>query len=148
MSLSRTVTIAAGVVLLGILAVPLIGQDTSTQLERATTTPAPSPTLATGLTKTTRTSQIMTDDETLVRKLAERYIEAVNTHDNATIAELNCAKAAPGLIQIAADGRPVTLGGLTRSPSPDRYSAELTIGGEPSGRMIIIRRDGVWCVRD
>jgi len=146
----RAVTIAAGAALLGILAIPLVGQDTSTRLERVTTTPPPPTALATALTKTTRTTQFMNGetDETLVRKLAERYVEAVNTHDNATIAELNCAKAAPGLIQIAAAGRPVTLGGLARSPSPDRYNAEFTIDGEPSHRMSIIRRDGVWCVRD
>lgn len=143
----RVATVATGAVLLGILAVPLIGHD-SARLERATTTPVPPTTLATGLTKTTRTSQIMTDDETLVRKLAERYLEAVNTHDDATIAALNCAKAAPGLTQIAADGKPVTMTGLERAPARERYHLHLAIGGEPAGIRRIVKRDGTWCVED
>lgn len=80
MSIRRAVTIAACAVLLGILAVPLIEQGTSTQLERATTASAPSTTLATGLTKTTRTSQIMTDDETLGRAHDRRRAEPHDPH--------------------------------------------------------------------
>lgn len=105
--------------------------------------------MATELTKTTRTTHIMTDDETVVRKLAERYVKAVNDNDNTTIAELNCARTAPGLLQIAADGQPVTLGdSLERGSAKDRYYVDLTIAGKPGPRMVINKRDGTWCVFD
>lgn len=133
--------VIAGAAFLGILAVvTLTGRD-STKIQRATPT---SP--ATGFTRTTH---IMTDDETLVRKLAERYTAAVNTHDDATIARLNCARTAPGLLQIAAEGKPVTLTGeLERAPVKDRFYAGLKIGGEPGPRMVVIKQDGAWCVKD
>jgi len=137
------VVIAAGVVLLGVrTALPLAG-DENARLDRATTS-------ANVPTRTTRTSHMhdQTDDETAVRKLAERYLEAVNSHDDATIAQLNCAKVAPGLIQIAASGRPVTMGALEQAPERDRYYADLTIGDDPAVRMIIVRQAGIWCVRD
>jgi hypothetical protein len=129
--------IIAGMVLLGLL--PLADPE-NTRLERTTPT----------TTASTRTSHPMNDpaDETAVRKLAERYLAAVNTHDDATVAQLNCAKAAPGLLQMVAGGRPVTMGGLERAPVRDRYYVGLTIDGTPAAPMIIERRDGVWCVRD
>jgi hypothetical protein len=129
--------IIAGIVVLGLL--PLTDPE-NTRLERATPSTAES----------TRTSHPMNDpaDETAVRKLAERYLAAVNTHDDATVAQLNCAKAAPGLLQMVAGGRPVTMGGLERAPVRDRYYVGLTIDGTPAAPMIIERRNGVWCVRD
>ncbi|MFC4852297.1 hypothetical protein [Actinophytocola glycyrrhizae] len=147
MSRSRRVAvgvIATGAALLGVLSALPPGHDNA-RLERATTSAA-----ATLSTESTRTSRVMNDqdDETAVRKLAERYLAAVNNHDDATVARLNCARTGPGLIQIAADGRPVTMGRLERASVRDRYYADLTIGGKPTGRMIIVRRDGVWCVRD
>jgi hypothetical protein len=125
-----------------LLALPLSGHENA-RLDHAG--PAILP------TANTRTSHVMNDqadDETVVRKLAERYLAAVNDDDDAIVAQLNCAKAAPGLIQIAADGRPVTMGELERAPARDRYHVDLTVEGKPAARMIIVRQDGVWCVRD
>jgi hypothetical protein len=146
----RSLTIfAAGVALLGALALPQLTACDDARLGRApgipTSTPATITTSTSALTKPTEDM----DDETLVRKLAERYVEAVNDNDNATIAELNCAKAAPGLLQIAADGEPVTLtGAIGRARAQERYYVELKIGGQPAPPMKIIKRDGAWCVVD
>jgi hypothetical protein len=154
--LRRAVAAGAVVAFLIVLAVLQLTSHDSTRPDRAIATPAQTPDPATSLTKTTRTTQIMTDETdnaadelTLVRKLAERYVEAVNGNDAATIAELNCAKATPGLLQIAASGQPVTLaGGIERAYFRDRYHVELAVGGKPGPPMTIMKKDGVWCVWD
>ena len=116
--------ITAGTVLLGLL---LLSGPENTRLDRADPTTA----------RTSHTMNDQADDETTVRKLAERYLAAVNTHDDTTVALLNCAKAAPGLLQIAAGGRPVTMTGLERAPERDRYYASRTSDGTPAAPMII-----------
>ncbi len=130
--------ITAGVVLLALL--PLRGHEDA-RLDHATPTTNES-------TRTSHTMNDSSDDDTAVRKLAERYLAAVNTQDDATVAQLNCAKAAPGLLQMVASGRLVTMTGLDRAPVRDRYYISLTIDGMPAAAMIIERRDGRWCVRD
>ncbi|MFI7672740.1 hypothetical protein [Actinophytocola sp. NPDC049390] len=129
--------ITTGAAMLALL--PLYSPE-STRLDRVTPT----------TTDRTRTSHTMNDpaDETAVRKLAERYLAAVNTRDDATVARLNCAKAAPGLLQMVADGRRVTMTGLDRAPVRARYYVGLTIDGAPVAPMIVEQRDGDWCVRD
>jgi hypothetical protein len=120
------------------------------RLERAPGVPTSTPaTITTSTSALTKPTEDM-DDETLIRKLAERYVEAVNNDDNATIAELNCAKAAPGMLQIAANGQPVTLTGAIGHPryEEERYYVEMQIGGQPAPTMKIVKRDGVWCVFD
>jgi hypothetical protein len=138
------IVVAAGLVLLGVRAVLPLAGDENARLDRATTS-------MNFPTRTTRTSNVHDqndDDATEVRKLAERYAEAINRHDDATVAQLNCAKAAPGLLQMVAGDRPVTVGRLERAPARERYYVALAIGGEPGTDMIIVRQDGVWCVRD
>lgn len=65
------------------------------RLEREPATSSTTPTWA--VTTAAKTTEINTDmdDDTLAHRLAERYMDAVNTHDDATVAELNCARAAP-----------------------------------------------------
>lgn len=151
----RTLIVAgAGATLLGVLAIPQLTGCDDTRFQHSTGTPATTSAQATitsptsAITKPTKPTKDM-DDETLVRKLAERYVEAVNNNDNAAIAELNCAKAAPGLLQIAAGGQPVTLtGAMGQAHGQERYYVEMTIGGQPAPTMKIVKRDGDWCVFD
>lgn len=120
-------------------------------IETTTSSSAPRPSASAPRTSSSapRTSSNEDPDEPKVRDLAERYVEAVNKTDETTIAQLSCAKAAPGLLQIAASGQQVTMTGkLERAPVEERYYVELTIGGRPAPHMAIILKDGAWCVRD
>lgn len=83
-----------------------------------------------------------------LRKLAERYVDAVNRADDTTVVQLNCASRT-GLTQVAANGKPVRLAGdLEWNPNRDRAYFSLTIGDQPTGRLTLEKRDGTWCVRD
>jgi len=81
------------------------------------------------------------------RDLAERYVEAVNNNDEATLVALNCTKTT-GLLPIAADGQTVTITDeFERAPAADRYAIGLMFDGRPAPRLTIMLRDGAWCVR-
>jgi hypothetical protein len=135
------IIVIIGAIVGGALAAYLIADRDSTAGRTPSTTPDPP-------TRHAVTTTRPPADDVALRKLAERYVDAVNRADDETVAQLNCA-ARPGLTQVAANGKPVRLAGdLEWNPNRDRAYFAITIDGERTGRLTLEQRNGTWCVRD
>lgn len=84
-----------------------------------------------------------------VRALVAGYVAAITSRDEPAAARFTCQRTDGGLLWVTSAGRPISVHGVeVGGTMAGSLSAmvEVRVDGKPPSPVVLLKKDGAWCV--